>query len=148
MSETMVPKRGKRAVGRGMTDTAAVSPKSKRPRAGLVLLLLSGAITLYIPVQLYWLAFVPGSFAFTGILFGTLLFACGGIGWMMPQYCRLLGIFGILFSILSLIGALGGLVIGMLLGIVGGCLCFAWRNDPDPKKSKPIDGSEGDGVAV
>lgn len=110
---------------------------ARRPRAGLTLLILSGLLTLYIPVQLYWLTFVPGNFAFTGILFGGLLLTCGLIGWFMPQYVRVLGVFGILLSILSLMGALGGLVIGMLLGIVGGCLCIAW----DQMKEK---GQEGD----
>ncbi len=66
-----------------------------RPRAGLILLILSGLFTLYIPVHLYWLTFVPGNFAFTGILFGGLLLACGIIGWFMPSYVRVLGIFGI-----------------------------------------------------
>lgn len=110
-----------------------------RPRAGLILLILSGLFTLYIPVHLYWLTFVPGNFAFTGILFGGLLLACGIIGWFMPSYVRVLGIFGILLSILSLMGALGGMVIGMLLGIVGGCLCVAW----DGGKSLGQAGTDG-----
>ncbi|MFC4077650.1 DUF6114 domain-containing protein [Salinithrix halophila] len=120
------------------------SVRQARPKAGLILLILSGLITLYVPLQLYWLTFVPGNFAFTGILFGGLLLACGFVGWWMPQYTRLLGVFGILLALLSLIGALGGLILGMLAGIVGGSLCVAWDRkeassdvqDRDPEGEK------------
>lgn len=138
MGETAVTDK-ETVTGPDLPMRSAGKPKPERPRAGLVLLILSGLFTLYIPVQLYWLTFVPGNFAFTGILFGGLLLACGIIGWFMPQYVRVLGIFGILISILSLMGALGGLVIGMLMGIVGGCLCVAWEKKKVPKKDR-IDG--------
>jgi len=54
--------------------------KKKRPKLGLTLVCLSGLAILWIPVNLYWMAFVPGSFAFAGILFGTLVLSCGVIG--------------------------------------------------------------------
>ncbi|SMO76973.1 DUF6114 domain-containing protein [Melghirimyces algeriensis] len=118
------------------SDSLQHKRKSKRPKAGLILLTLAGFITLYIPLHLYWLAFVPGNFAFTGVLFGGLQLACGVIGWFFPKYVRLLGIFGVLISILSLIGALGGMLVGMLLGMVGGCLCFAWDEKKDSNKGE------------
>ncbi|EGK11215.1 DUF6114 domain-containing protein [Kroppenstedtia eburnea] len=121
---------------------------ARRPRAGLTLLILSGLFTLYIPVQLYWLTFVPGNFAFTGILFGGLLLACGLIGWFMPQYVRVLGVFGILLSILSLMGALGGMVIGMLLGIVGGCLCVAWDEEKETGRARTDGDTSDENVAI
>jgi hypothetical protein len=98
----------------------------QRPKLALTLVCLSGLAILWMPVSLYWLAFVPGSFAFAGILFGSLVLGCGVVGWLMPQYVRLLGAFVIILSIASIIGALGGLIIGTLLGIVGGSLCIAW----------------------
>lgn len=112
------------------------------------MLILSGLFTLYIPVQLYWLTFVPGNFAFTGILFGGLLLACGLIGWFMPQYVRVLGVFGILLSILSLMGALGGMVIGMLLGIVGGCLCVAWDEEKETGRARTDGDTSDENVAI
>lgn len=135
MGETAVTEK-EQVTGPDLPMRSSKKGKPERPRAGLVLLILAGSFTLYVPVQLYWLTFVPGNFAFTGILFGGLLLSCGIIGWFMPQYVRVLGIFGILISILSLVGALGGLVIGMLMGIVGGCLCVAWDRKP------PKDGEE------
>ena len=68
------------------------SVPKRRPKAGLILVILAGLVILWIPVNLYWLAFVPGSFAFTGLLFGTMVLLCGILGWLMPQYVRLLGI--------------------------------------------------------
>ncbi|MDN4595261.1 DUF6114 domain-containing protein [Polycladomyces subterraneus] len=100
--------------------------EKRRPKLALTLVCLSGLVILWIPVNLHWMAFVPGSFAFAGMLFGTLVLSCGVIGWLMPQYVRLLGTFAMILSIVSIIGALGGLMIGTLLGIVGGSLCIAW----------------------
>lgn len=110
--------------------------EKKRPKLGLTLVCLSGLAILWIPVNLYWMAFVPGSFAFAGILFGTLVLSCGVIGWLMPQYVRLLGSFAMILSITSIIGALGGLIIGTLLGIVGGALCIAWGPAPRPSHER------------
>lgn len=97
-----------------------------RPRLGLSFITLSGIATLWIPVDLYWLAFVSGSFASAGLLFGTLILACAILGWLFPQNVRIIGVFSIILSVFSIIGALGGLVVGALLGIVGGALCIAW----------------------
>jgi hypothetical protein len=108
----------------------------RRPRLGLVFITLSGITTLWIPVNLYWLAFVPGSFAAAGLLFGTLILTCSILGWLFPQYTRILGIFTMILSVFSILGALGGLVIGTVLGIVGGALCIAWTPSTG-SESKP-----------
>jgi len=125
--------------------------EKKRPKLGLMLVCLSGLTILWIPANLYWIAFVPGSFAFAGILFGTLVLSCGILGWLMPQYVRLLGAFAMILSILSIIGALGGLVIGTLLGMVGGSLCIAWgpasRPSNESYEKKEHFGLQGAGSA-
>jgi hypothetical protein len=120
-------------------------PKARRrPRLGLSCITLSGVATLWIPVNLYWLAFVSGSFASAGLLFGTLILACAILGWLFPQNTRIIGVFSIILSVFSIIGALGGLVVGALLGIVGGALCIAWapatssasKASVNPKRTK------------
>ncbi|MEW9031422.1 MAG: DUF6114 domain-containing protein [Planifilum fimeticola] len=126
--------------GGSPVPTGRSAPK-RRPKAGLILVILAGLIILWIPVNLYWLAFVPGSFAFTGLLFGTMVLLCGILGWIMPQYVRLLGVFAMVLSIISIMGALGGLLIGTVLGVVGGSLCAAW--DPDGKRSRGRSGKAG-----
>ncbi|MFC7440702.1 DUF6114 domain-containing protein [Laceyella putida] len=125
MRETTVEKRPLSDSEFSLRTDRRVDEK-KRPKLGLTLVCLSGLAILWIPVNLYWMAFVPGSFVFAGILFGVLVLSCGVIGWLMPQYVRLLGAFAMILSIMSMIGALGGLIIGTLLGIVGGALCIAW----------------------
>lgn len=117
------------------------SALKRRPKAGLILVILAGLIILWIPVNLYWLAFVPGSFAFTGLLFGTMVLLCGILGWFMPQYVRLLGVFAMVLSVVSIMGALGGLLIGTVLGVVGGSLCAAW--DPNGERSRRRSGGTG-----
>ncbi|ATY85377.1 hypothetical protein CVV65_10945 [Kyrpidia spormannii] len=120
----------------------------RRPRAGLTLVTLAGLLIVWIPANLYWLAFVPGSFAFAGLLFGSLVLACGVVGWIMPRYVRLLGVFAIIVSILSIIGALGGMIIGMLLGIIGGALCVAWSPKDRATSEDAGAGSASAGGAV
>ncbi|PTX60769.1 hypothetical protein C8P63_10879 [Melghirimyces profundicolus] len=125
MRETVV---GERSLNHSGPDSQADRrfDEKKRPKLALTLVCLSGLFILWIPVNLYWLAFVPGSFAFAGLMFGVLVLSCGVLGWLMPQYVRLLGAFAMILSITSIIGALGGLIIGTVLGIVGGALCLAW----------------------
>lgn len=109
------------------------SAKNKRayPLIGVIFSIASGMLVLYMPLQLYWLAFVPGSYAFVGIFLGSLILGCAITTWCMPQYHQIMGIGMMLFSILALIGAFGGLVFGSLLGIVGGAFCFSWQRIPD-----------------
>ena len=52
----------------------------------------------------------------------------------MPQYVRLLGIFAMVLSVISMMGALGGLLIGTVLGVIGGSLGAAW--DPAGDRSR------------
>jgi Family of unknown function (DUF6114) len=115
-----------------------LSKVRRRPRLGLSLITLSGLATLWIPVNLYWLAFVPGSFASAGFLFGTLILSCAILGWLFPENVRILGVFTIILSVFSIIGALGGLVVGTLLGIVGGALCIAWAPSTDSASESSV----------
>src|SRR5690606_27693927 len=118
------------------------SVPKRRPKAGLILVILAGLVILWIPVNLYWLAFVPGSFAFTGLLFGTMGLLCRILGWLMPQYLRLLGIFAMALSVISIMGALRRLLIGAVMGVIGGSRCAA--GDPAGGRSrKPRTGDRG-----
>ncbi|MDI3328929.1 MAG: DUF6114 domain-containing protein [Alicyclobacillaceae bacterium] len=125
--------------GDGEIQQEAPRRVRSRPRAGLTLVCLGGLAIIWIPGNLYWLAFVPGSFAFAGLLFGALVLACGVLGWLMPRYVRLLGAFAMIISIVSIIGALGGMVVGTLLSVIGGALCIAWS----PETRAPRLASDG-----
>ena len=92
-----------------------------------------------------------------GILIGALLIACGLALWFSPAHKSFYGIAGVLLAVLSFIGTnLGGFFIGMLLGIIGGSLAFAWTpvppgparaEEPGPRPPRGP-GSEGIGLAL
>ncbi|SDF58564.1 DUF6114 domain-containing protein [Halorientalis regularis] len=102
--------------------------RSRRPFAGGTLLVLGGMIIAAIPIRLQMIPATQGpSYSALGIVFAAMVVACGVFAIVKPQLSTLIGVTGIAMSILSLIGAFGGLVIGMLVGIVGGSLCVAWQ---------------------
>lgn len=100
--------------------------KHQRPFWGATLTLLAGLLILYIPVQLYAIAFVPGSFVFVGFIFGGLVLMMGVFAYIYPQFSTVFGVITIFLSVLSIMGALGGFLIGTILGIIAGALCIAW----------------------
>jgi predicted RND superfamily exporter protein len=117
--------------------------RNRRPFWGATLSALAGLMILYIPVQLYAIAFIPGSYVFIGFLFGGLVLILGILAFFYPQFSTVLGIITIFLSVLSVMGALGGFLIGTIVGIIGGALCVGWHTedvpvDRDrPKQDKP-----------
>jgi hypothetical protein len=122
--------------------------RRSRPFWGGLLLLLGGLEMLLIPLtgvlargQIKLVIYVGIGGVF-GILIGALLIACGLALWFSPVHKTFYAIAGLLLSLLSFIGTnLGGFFIGMLLGIVGGSLAFAWtpglvpETEPAPPSS-------------
>lgn len=107
-----------------------------RPFAGGVLLLLAGVLIAYVPLQFaFELMLVGGGYTFVGLLWAVGVSLTGAFVLYRPDLSTMLGVVGVAFSILSLLGALGGFLLGMLLGILGGNLCVAWR---------PEEGGDGD----
>jgi hypothetical protein len=99
---------------------------------GALLLMIGGLIIGWVPIQFATeLAIIGGSFTVIGLVFAVMVFLAGAFVMARPEMSTIFGIIGIALSILSLIGALGGMFVGMLVGIAGGNLCIAWRH-PDP----------------
>ncbi|QYJ15440.1 hypothetical protein Rxycam_01263 [Rubrobacter xylanophilus DSM 9941] len=113
----------------------------RRPRLGLALLTLAGLLIIWMPLVIYVQEFGQFSLVFGGVVIGGIVLGSAILGWIYPQRVQIFGVIGLIFSILSLMGALGGLVIGMLLGIVGGSLCAAWT----PKKGSSEGNPESTG---
>lgn len=126
--------------------------RNRRPFWGATLILLAAMMILYIPLHLYAIAFIPGSLVFVGFLFGGLMLITGVFAYIYPQFSTVFGVVSIFFSILSIMGALGGFIIGSILGIIAGALCIAWemkeinvskhqhdkgQEDKGPKRSNP-----------
>ena len=92
------------------------------------------------PAQLYEVAAAPGSMIVVGLLLGGLTLLMGVLSFIMPKLSTLLGIIAILTASLSIMGALGGFLIGTILGIIGGAFCIAWKPEYDSKQAlKPAD---------
>jgi hypothetical protein len=103
--------------------------RSRRPFWGATLTVLAGLMILYIPLHLYAIAFIPGSLVFVGFIFGGLVLIIGICEYLYPQLSTFFGIATIFLSVLSIMGALGGFLIGTLLGIVAGALNIAWDKE-------------------
>ncbi|MFC4618792.1 DUF6114 domain-containing protein [Camelliibacillus cellulosilyticus] len=134
---------------------AAMSKRKKfknwrmsRPFWGATLSLLAGLFILWIPLQLYAVAFAPGNFAFIGFLFGGLIIILAILGYIFPQFSIVFGVLTIFLAVLSIMGALGGLVIGTILGIIGGSLSIAWKKDVVPIKEADTGKEERQEIAA
>jgi MFS family permease len=102
--------------------------REPRPFAGALCLLAGSLVIAYVPLQFTSeLLLIGGAFTVIGLLFAALVGFCGVAALARPRLSSLVGVLGILLSTLSLIGALGGFGLGMVLGTAGGVLCYAWR---------------------
>src|SRR5699024_11155235 len=106
------------------------------------LALLAGLFVLYIPLQLYAIAVISGSLVFIGFLFAGLTLIIGTLAYIYRQFSTVFGVITIFLSVLSIMGALGGFIVGTILGIVGGAFLIAWsqeevfiKNDKQQNKS-------------
>ena len=109
--------------------------REDRPFWGGALLILAGIVIGYVPIQFATeLAVIGGAQSVVGLIFAVLVFLTGIFVLARPEVSTIFGVVGIALSILSLIGALGGFFVGMLLGIAGGNLCIAWQ-DPNPDRT-------------
>ena len=118
-----------------------------RPFWGGTLLLFGGLAMGFIPViAAGMLPFAVGSFTGSALLFAALLMLCGLSALTFPRVSSVVGLAGMLVSVLSVFGALGGYLVGSFLGGVGGLLAFAWR-PPTVEEIKAEYGTADDGPA-
>ena len=101
--------------------------------AGIELLVAPAAQSLILPVDLIIYAGIAG---ISGNLIGMLLIGIGVLSWFQPAQNSFFGMVGIMLALVSFVTSnFGGFVIGMLLGIVGGALVFAWG--PSAREPRP-----------
>lgn len=103
--------------------------RNQRPFWGATLTILAALIILYIPLHLYAIAFVPGSLVFIGFLFSGILLIVGIFAYIYPPFSTIFGVTTIFVSVLSIMGALGGFLIGTIVGIIAGSLLIAWDKE-------------------
>lgn len=102
--------------------------RAERPFLGAMLLIVAGVIVGYVPIRFTQeLILISGAFSAIGLAFAVLIFLTGVAALLRPGRSTILGIIGVVFSILSVVGTLGGLLVGLFIGIVGGNLLIAWK---------------------
>lgn len=104
--------------------------RAQRPLLAGVLILI-GNVFMWLVVLDYApsLLLIGSQTAFIGLIIASLIFLIGVFALMKPEYSTVIGWLGIPLSFISLMGTLGGLLIGMVLTIIGSCLCIAWESN-------------------
>ncbi|WP_424019575.1 DUF6114 domain-containing protein [Halorientalis pallida] len=102
---------------------------NRGPVAGPFVVVLAGAVIVAVPVLFGDVLAVFGADSVPTVALGIggALVLVGVAAHLQPSFTTELGVVAIGLSLLSVFGALGGLVVGLLLGVVGGSLCVAWK---------------------
>lgn len=116
---------------------------NNRPMMGSVFSLVGGILVMVIGISVAPMLLLPGSgLLWAGLITGMFMIMFSLFSMAKPDTHLFAGCSIIIFSILSFIGAAGGLIVGGLLGIVGGTLIAAWNGgssktmDDDPEVHK------------
>lgn len=103
---------------------------------GGLLVLLAGLAIVFLPGAQLTVVLLPGLAGVSGFLFGAGLCVLGLFLWFQPRSHAFVGLSAILIALASLVTTnLGGFGVGVLLGILGGALGFAWTPDPPPRRA-------------
>ncbi|GIJ30396.1 hypothetical protein Vqi01_55580 [Micromonospora qiuiae] len=113
--------------------------RRNRPFWGGLLTALAGVeIFGTTQMSLGGLSFQMGPTGFLSWLIPTILVACGMLMWFSPQQRIFYAVVAVVTALFSLIGVnLGGFLVGLLLGMVGSGLGFAWVPDDRPAADQP-----------
>jgi hypothetical protein len=107
----------------------------QKPIAAFVLSLISGLIIFFMGIFLSFIGAIAtvfiggigGIIGVFGIVWGALLIIGAVLMYSRPDQHVIWGILVIVLSILSWVGAAGGLIIGFLFGFIGGILAIIWN---------------------
>ncbi|BBW95264.1 DUF6114 domain-containing protein [Geobacillus icigianus] len=99
-----------------------------RPVLGSVLAMIGAGFVLMVGISVFPMLLLPGSgLMWAGLVTGLVMVVLAILSIIKPQSHVVFGSFLILASILSFVGAAGGLIIGGVIGLVGGALVVAWN---------------------
>ncbi|MBO0838346.1 MAG: hypothetical protein J2P28_22900, partial [Actinobacteria bacterium] len=101
--------------------------RRSRPFWGGTWCLLGGLLIAFGPATAIRFVLVSGTIVSVGILVGVVVLLMGLFLWFLPQNRHIAGVLAIAFSLASFVTSnLGGFIVGMVLGILGGAMGFAW----------------------
>ncbi|MFC5144155.1 DUF6114 domain-containing protein [Streptomyces aureoversilis] len=114
-----------------------------RPFWAGALLVLAGAEIAAMPLAPLSVLLGLGLGGVAALGIGVALVAAGLFLWFLPHTHHYVGVHAVILSVLSFaVTNLGGFFAGMLLGIAGGAMGFAWTpRQPEPVASRPEPGS-------
>lgn len=109
----------------------------EKPTAAFVLSLIGGIFILLAGVVLgtlgaaftFFLGGIGGVIGIFGLIWGIIVIIGSVMLYSQPEQHTVWGIIILVFSILSWFGALGGFLIGFILGLVGGILAIVFKPD-------------------
>ncbi|MFB6178186.1 MAG: DUF6114 domain-containing protein [Halorientalis sp.] len=101
---------------------------TRGPILGPLVVVVAGVVIAVVPFRFqHLLSMIGGGNTVVGLFFGATMIACGVLGHLKYEFSTELGIVAMVLSILSLFGAFGGLLVGLILGLIGGNLMLAWK---------------------
>jgi hypothetical protein len=105
-----------------------LASNKNRPVMGSVFSLVGGSLVLLIGISVAPMLLLPGSgLMWAGLIIGLFMVMFSIISMVKPETHLFTGCSIVIFSILSFLGAAGGLVVGGLLGLIGGVFIAAWN---------------------
>ncbi|MFI1801227.1 DUF6114 domain-containing protein [Streptomyces sp. NPDC020379] len=105
-----------------------------RPFWAGLLLVLAGAELVVMPMVPLTVLFGLGPAGIAAVGIGTALVAAGLFLWFLPHTHHYVGVHAVILAVFSFAATnLGGFLVGMLLGIAGGAMGFAWTPAPAPE---------------
>ncbi|WP_020522894.1 DUF6114 domain-containing protein [Catelliglobosispora koreensis] len=118
--------------------------RQSRPFWGGLFAVLSGLeFILSMNLELEGGTISLGQEGFPQYLLAFLMIVCGALAWYLPTHRHLYGLIATFAAVYSLLGLnLGGYFVGMLLGVAGGGLIFAWNPVSDAEIEAAQDGED------
>jgi len=105
---------------------------TRGPILGPLVVIAGGVVIAAVPVRFQGLlSMIGGGNTTVGLGLGGAIVCCGVLAHVKQEFSTELGIVAMVLSVLSLFGAFGGLLVGLILGIVGGNLLLAWHPGDD-----------------
>ena len=100
--------------------------------------LVGGAVLALFGAILGFLFRFDASFFFVGIAVGLVTIVVGVLMALVPRASKIWGALGIVLALVSIPTALAGFVVGFLLVLIGGILCFTWTRPPPAPEFRVI----------
>ena len=127
---------------------------SEKPTAAMVLSLIGGIFVILGGAFIAFVGSIVSSFGYlanggtnggtlvtvfgvVGIIMGVIMVIGGFMMYSKPTSAKMWGIIVLILSILSWFTAVGGLVIGFLLGLIGGILAIVFKSAPSAMAPPP-----------